>query len=181
MRAAPILGLAAASVCSTPDESVAQTTEERLAALEARVAELEARLRDFEGGSGGVTIGETVVTGESPITARLLDKHFNEGRIQDYLMFELGFSSALHQPVIAFTGVVIFTDLFDQEILRLNITSDERLGAGETVSWVGGIGYDSGRGGHVRLRNVRPSELRLRFNLDAVTYENGIRETFRLR
>jgi hypothetical protein len=175
------MGFAAASVCLATDEGVAQTVEERITALEARVAELEARLRDFESGSRGVTSGETIVTGESPITARLLDKHFNEGRIQDYLMFELAFSSALHQTVIAFNGVVIFTDLFDQEILRLNITSDERLGVGESVSWVGGIGYDSGRGSHVRLRNVRPSELRIRFNLDAVTYDNGMRETFRLR
>jgi uncharacterized coiled-coil protein SlyX len=165
----------------TVGDGVAQTVEERLASLETRVAELEARLMTVEGGDREAAPTRTVVTSEFPITARLLDKRFNEGRIQNYLMFELEFQSALQQPIIAFTGVAIFRDVAERELLRLNVTSDERLDAGEAISWFGGIAYDPERDGHTRMREVPREGLRLHFDLDAVTYANGMRETFTIR
>lgn len=181
VRTIQTLALWGVSVCMTVGDGVAQTIEERLASLETRVAELEARLMTVEGRDREAAPTRTVVTSEFPISARVLDKRFNEGRIQDYLMFELEFQSTLPQPVIAFMGVAIFRDLVDRELLRLNITSNERLGAGEAVSWFGGIAYDPERDGHVRMRDVPQEGLRLHFDLDAVTYANGIRETFTIR
>ncbi len=181
VRTVQTLAILGVSLCMTAEDGAAQTVEERLASLETRVAELEARVMTIEGGDREAVPTRTVVTSEFPITARVLDKRFNEGRIQNYLMFELEFQSTLQQPVIAFTGVVIFRDLGDRELLRLNITSNEQLDAGEAVSWFGGIAYDPERDGHVRMRDIPQEGLRLHFDLDAVTYANGIRETFTIR
>jgi hypothetical protein len=167
--------LALAAILTIP--AGAQSVDARIAALEMRVAQLEARLNALDA-VPATAVARPVAVGGSPIHARLVEKFFTDGRVQDFIRLVLEFGNTLQQPVRSFDGVAIFTNASGREIFRLDVTADIELEPGETDHWRGGIGFDPEIEGHVLLRDIPQHELSVEFRLGSVTYASGLREDF---
>jgi len=102
-------------------------------------------------------------------------------RYQARIDFDLRFTSNLDKDLRAFTGTVVFNDLFDRTILRVGITVEDALAAGGTVKWSGGIDYNQFMDHHRTLRSKDAKDLKTEFELESVIYADGTRENFKRR
>jgi len=153
----------------------------RVEALEARVQQLEKRLDAGGGVTGGMA--PRISMDESPVTVKLISKSFHEGdlltgEVGDRIGLELEFTSDLTKPVRAFTGVVMFRDVFDREVLRASLTCGEPMRPRQSIKWVGMLGYQQFDENHRRLRNLGVKELETDFVLERVIYADGSRAVF---
>ncbi len=153
--------------------------------LEHRVAQLEARVRTLEATLAHLTVTDTerpatqrVRANGSPVSVRLISKRFHPGQYDSQILFELAFTSALPKAAHAFTGVVVFQDLFDRDIMRVNITVENPVVPGGSVRWSGGVDYNQLTANHQRLRSIPQSGLRTKFELEQVIYQDGTRQRF---
>ena len=106
-------------------------------------------------------------------------KDLMAGDIGDRIDFVFYFQPAdLDKDVRAFKGDVIFTDLFDEFILRVTLTHEAGLATYEVAEWSGGIEYNQFLPEHQRLRSIDPKNLSVSFELQTVVYTDGTRESF---
>jgi len=157
--------------------------ESRVAALEAKVAALEERLTDVAVGGPPQMAGDDLALEEMPVAMKLLKKEFHEGdlltgEVGDRILLDLEFKSNLKKSVRAFTGVTVFRDVFDREVLRASLTCSKGFRPRGTVLWRGWLGYQQFDEGHRRLRNLAQSELDTDFVLERVIYADGSRVLF---
>ncbi len=167
-------------VLPKPDAAAQEPLEARVARLEARVQALENALARLTGTAGAAqpTAGQP---DRSPIMVTLTGKEFYSGSPQDQILLRLQFRNGLAKAVRAFTGHVVFEDLFGREILRVSVTVEEQVNSGGVVGWSGGIDYRSSVPEHERLRTIEANALTTRFIVDMVVYPDGTRERFRGR
>jgi hypothetical protein len=149
--------------------------------VEQKVAEIEARLDDRT--AGAVATVAPVAAKESPITVSLVDKMFQEadpaaGQGSDRIILGFEVKSSLEQPVRAFTGTVIFNDLFDREVLRGQLTDEDGLKPGRPVTRQAWIQYQQFDEKHRRLRSIEAKDLTSTFVLERVIYKDGSRAAF---
>ncbi len=109
----------------------------------------------------------------------LLGKEFYDGAGQDQILLRLQFRNGLAKDVRAFTGHVIFEDLFGREILRMSVTVEDPVSSGGVVGWSGAIDFRPGVAEHERLRTIGLDAVSTRFMADMVVYPDGTRERFR--
>lgn len=159
------------------------TVEDRVKDLERRVSELEAKLNELTTPKSGTAVraGESVVA--QPIALRLTDKTFRAanyqaGTYEDRIALAFEFTNNLQKEIRAFTGTVVFMDLFDREILRVNLTIEQRVEAGGNGTWEGGIDYNQFMDEHNRLRVIEGADLVVGFELKMVMYSDGTREKY---
>lgn len=123
-----------------------------------------------------MALAEKAATEEAQRIAKLKDaltvtvfaKGFDEGRIRSYISYKFVFQNKTPQDIRAFTGQISFTDLFDKEIKRFNITYDQTIKRRATVNWEAQTDYNEFKDEDVRLAN-KPLE-----NLKVVWYPEKI-------
>lgn len=109
-----------------------------------------------------------------PIAATLVEKGFQEGEYgQDAITFTVSFSNDTGKNVRAFDGILEFTDLLGNEILNANLAVNDPVGAGTTLEWPGSIEYNQFVNKHRNLRNAEPQNIKIRFALQKVLFEDG--------
>ncbi|HNW94088.1 MAG TPA: hypothetical protein PKM88_14360 [bacterium] len=160
------------------------TLEERVTTLERKVALLETT----HGISAAADTSATTVRSprrgdESPIGIRLIGKSFHQsdplaGDYLDRIEFSFEFRNGLHQAVKAFTGTVVFKDLFDRVILRIGLTENADIAPGATSEYQGGIDYNQFLAEHRTLAEQDAENLKVDFILDSVIYHDGSRADF---
>lgn len=170
------------------------SVENRLSVLENRFRGLELRLSQLES-NGGVASNEltqtsntnepiqpsTVSTGR--ISVDLLSKKFREanllaGDAGDSIDLTLQFTNHLSKDVRAFTGSIVFKDLFDKDILNVELTDESGVRSGKTSIWKGGINYNQFLENHSRLLSIKESDVIIELILERVIYKDGTREVF---
>ncbi|MBN1458349.1 MAG: hypothetical protein JXA57_02350 [Armatimonadetes bacterium] len=119
----------------------------------------------------------------SPIVIELVRKGFqkHDYRLdipEDQITFTFSFTNQLPKDVRAFTGTVVFTDLFDRVLYSVNLTYNDVIGAGKSATWVGAVDYNQFDGDLRRLRNAEPKDLKVSFVLEKVVYPDGTKEEF---
>lgn len=159
------------------------TVEERLTALERKVAELESQLNSLTQPAPGIQVPLRTNIAHDPITLQLMRKSyvpsdFNNGRYEDQITLEFALTNNLTKPVRAFTGIVIFQDLFERDIMHVNLTVEKTVAPGENVTWSGGIEYNQFINEHQRLRSISQQDLVVKFQITSVIYTDGTRESF---
>ena len=154
----------------------------RVIELERRVLSLEEAIATLVGTASPVPEPTTTTVqgdeSEIPIQISLVKKGFSDGRIEDNITLEFLFQSSLAKDVRAFTGVVVFQDLFERDIMRVNLTVEDGLTAGGTATWEGAIDYNQFMDRHQRLRTVDQADLITKFELQAVIFTDGTRRSF---
>jgi hypothetical protein len=186
---AGVIGLLLVLFCQSANAEEQQpaasgkSLEARIEALEARVKALEQRIEGSLRTGGPARAAGPLAVDESPITVRLIGKGFLEGdllagEVGDRIAIELDFTSRLDKTVRAFTGVVVFRDLFDQEVLRAGLTCAEDLKPHMSLDWSGILGYQPFDEKHRRLRNLGVKDLKTDFFLERLIYSDGSQDVF---
>lgn len=68
------------------------------------------------------------------MTVTVYDKGFTEYNYQDYITYKFAFENKTDKDITAFTGQMVFLDLFDKEIKSLNLTYDDGVKANSTTN-----------------------------------------------
>lgn len=170
-----------------PGNSLPTTSlENRVDSLEAKVKELELRLSRIENPAAIATSSappESINASNKQISVILLSKNFHQadydaGDSGDRIDFIFQFTNHLGKDIRAFTGVVVFKDLFERIILRLGITDESSIRSGGVSQWKGGMEYNQFVDEHNRLLNIGKNDLLVEFLLKQVIYTDGTRATF---
>ncbi len=168
------------------ENSLQTSLENRVGFLEAKVKELELRLSRIENPAAIATPGappESINVPNKQISVTLLNKNFHEadysaGDSGDRIDFSFQFTNHLTKDIRAFTGAVVFKDLFERIILRMGITDERGIRSGGTSQWKGGMEYNQFTEEHNRLLNIEKNDLIAEFLLKQVIYADGTREAF---
>ncbi len=120
---------------------------------------------------------------EKGITIALADKGFREGSfesgdISDKILLSFKFVNHLPKDLRAFTGTVMFMDLFDREIHRVGLTVEDPVKSGQGLQWDGTVDYNQFIDSHRRLRTIERQNLKVSFKLEAVIYRDGTSQKF---
>lgn len=164
----------------------ARSLENRVSLLEAKVRELELRLSRIENPAATATPSappESISPPNKQMSITLLNKNFHQadysaGDSGDRIDFVFQFTNHLGKDIRAFTGVVIFKDLFERIILRMGITDERGIRSGGTSQWKGGMEYNQFEEQSTRLLKIEKNDLIVEFLLKQVIYSDGTREGF---
>jgi hypothetical protein len=69
------------------------------------------------------------------LTVTIFAKGFDKGNIRSYISYKFAFENKTPKDIRAFTGQIIFNDLFDREISRMNVTYDKIVKARSKTTW----------------------------------------------
>ena len=175
--------LAAGVFAGTPIVLSAQDTiplAARLSRLEERVDSLEQILQRISPTPDSRQPATRIGSSErsSPLQIELLTKRLTKRSYDDIISLSFRFTSHLDKEIRAFTGIVVFQDLFDRDIMRVNLTVEKRIPPGGTATWEGGVDYNQFISEHQRLASINQDDLKTTFELEMVMYTDGTREEF---
>lgn len=114
-----------------------------------------------------------------PLTTTLAAKDFVSGEYgQAEITFALDFHNKSGRAIRAFDGAATFTDLLGNSILQSKIAINDPVPGYGTLNWRGKIDYNQFIDRHERLRNEPYQNLKIRFELKKVLYDDGEIQTF---
>lgn len=107
------------------------------------------------------------------LTVSIFQKDFVEHRYREYLTYKFAFENKTDQEIRAFKGRVAFNDLFDEEISSLNLTYDQPIAAGETITWNGQTEFNQFVDRDVRLKNKDLKDINMVWEPEKIMFTNG--------
>jgi Protein of unknown function (DUF2939)/GYF domain 2 len=113
-----------------------------------------------------------------PLQVSLAAKGFkasnpHAGDFEDDITFQLAITNVLDRDIRAFDGILIFTDLLDNEILSSKLAINEPVKAGSVLNWKGALKYNQFFDTHQRLRNEQQKNLKVRFSTRKILFADG--------
>lgn len=162
--------------------STVATYQQQLAMLEMKRCALiyDIPLFAFEEGtalpaeSPAAPTEESVAEIDSMFEVKLTGKHVFEANYSDNLGFNLLLINHTEKDIKAVQGVLIFTDLFDSEILRVRITLEEDIPAGKTVKDNDhSIELNKFSSEHQRLRTIDVKNLKMWLEVHGIIFKDG--------
>lgn len=99
----------------------------------------------------------------------------NSRRYQALLAFKCSYENASGRDIRAFTGTIVFQDLFEKQILRLGITISEPIKAGQLATWSGTVNYNQFMDAHQRLRATELQDMRIGWEPASIIFADGSR------
>jgi hypothetical protein len=110
------------------------------------------------------------------VRKRLVPADYKSGRYEDWLGFAFEYENKTEKDVRAFTGTVVFKDIFDRPFYRLRLTVDEPLSASKTVVDTDkGIDVNKFDDDQRRLVNTEIANLKVDFEPASVLFVDGTR------
>lgn len=103
----------------------------------------------------------------------IYDKGYNEYDYQEYLTYKFVFENLTDKEIRAFKGVVMITDLFDDEIKSIPLTYDDRIQANEKVNWNGQTEYNQFIDSDVKIRNKDMDDLKVVWKPEQILFTDG--------
>lgn len=115
------------------------------------------------------------------VTMALVEKSFvgsdpMSGRYQDYITLKVAIENNSDKDVKALKGVLIFKDIFGDEIIEVNFKYDEGIKALSRTTWEGGIDYNQFNDSHQRLRDIELKNLSLQWEPQTIIFEDETTE-----
>ena len=110
--------------------------------------------------------------GES-LTVSVFAKDFFEYNYRDYISYKFVFENKADKDIKAFTGKMVFSDIFDKEIKSLNLTYDEGVSAGSTKKWNAQTEFNQYIDGDVTLKNKELENLKMTWVPEKIIFEDG--------
>jgi hypothetical protein len=77
------------------------------------------------------------------------------------------------KDIRAFTGTVRFADLFDKEIMNVNLTIQDPIKASAKATWNGSIKFNQFREEHESLRNAELTNMKITWIPRSVIFADG--------
>lgn len=173
---------------NTPDNTeIIRRIAERLVQLEKRMEVLEKTLSNTEKSDEIAHSRETKIESkekESPlISIELVKKNYHKATYTavdsgDRIDFVFRFTNHLMKDIRAFTGAVFFRDLFERNILRVDLTNEQMVQPKGSIDWRGGIEFNQFDSDHQRLLTVDQKDLSVDFVVQHIIFADGSRQSF---
>lgn len=118
---------------------------------------------------------------QNALSVRLINKtyvpsDFRARRYDDRVALEFEYENRTERDIRAFTGTVIFKDIFDRPFLRVNLTVDDPIGAGQTVRDSDkSLATNQFDADHQKLIATDLANLRLGFEVESILFMDGTR------
>ncbi len=118
---------------------------------------------------------------EAAISVRLVDKTYRRsdavaGTYAGRLRLEFEYGNRSGKDIRAFTGSVVFMDLFDREFLRVSLTVDDPISAGRVLSDNRKqLKISKFKEAHQKLLATKTEDLRTRFEPQSILFADGTR------
>lgn len=107
------------------------------------------------------------------ITVSLYEKSFAKFDYQEYIMYKFAFENKTDKDIRAFSGQLIFSDLFDTEINKITLTYDDGISAKSTVKWSAQSDYNQFIDKDVALKNKDLEDLKIRWVPEKIIFLDG--------
>jgi hypothetical protein len=111
------------------------------------------------------------------ITLRIISKRVFEANYSEHLGMEFTYTNNSQKTIKAFTGVMNFKDVFDKEILPVNLTVDDFIiKPGQTVTdKKKSLELNKFNDAHNRLKTINLDSLKLDFEVTGILFSDGTR------
>jgi hypothetical protein len=118
-----------------------------------------------------------------PVEISLATKGFkasnpSAGDFEDDITLVLSINNVSDRDIRAFDGILDFTDLLDNEIMKISLAVNDPIKAGAILTWKGGIKYNQFIEQHQRLRAAQQDNIRVRFSTKKVLFSDGHTEEY---
>jgi len=168
--------------------STVATCQQQLAMLDMKRCALiyDIPLFAFEGGSASSAMESTTSSSstelieeshaqiDSMFEAKLTGKHVFEANYSDHLGFNLLLVNHTKKDIKAVQGIMIFTDLFDIEILRIRMTIEKNVSAGQTVKNNDySMELNQFKSEHHRLKTIDIKNLKAWLEVHGIIFKDG--------
>ena len=143
-------------------EQRAKDEAEAKALAEKVQAELEAKQRELR---EAVTVALT--------SKSVLGKNFRAGRYSDAIAVSIAFQNKTDKAVGGVKGVMVFSDMFDEEIKRVNVSYDEGIEPKSTSTWKAELGHNQFMPADTKLMNTEFEKLKTRWEPEVILFTDG--------
>lgn len=109
----------------------------------------------------------------STLTVSLFAKDFSEYDYQEYITYKFAFENKSDKDIKAFTGTIVFNDLFDKEISNLSLTYDDGVLAKSTKSWDAQTDYNQFLEKDVTLRSKEIEDLKIKWIPEKIIFSDN--------
>ena len=106
---------------------------------------------------GSVSVPITV----SLTSLRVEMTNFDLDIYDDKILFDLIFTNHTKDRIRAFKGYLVFWDLFDAEIFRMQITMNKPIGPGKSTRWAGEFQHNQFMPDQIHLASFKVDDLRV--------------------
>jgi len=116
---------------------------------------------------------------QSAIGVRLLNKRFmpsnwQASRYEDQVLLEFEYSNLTEKEIRAFTGTVVFKDIFERPFLRVNLTVDDPIPPGRSTKDTDrGLKTNQFADEHQKLIATDLKDLRVDFEVESILFADG--------
>lgn len=107
------------------------------------------------------------------LTVTIFDKGFYKVNYQDYITYKFAFENKSQKDITAFTGQLMFTDLFDKEIKKINLTYDDGVKAGSIVNYDATTEYNQFMDGDQLLKSKSLDKIKLVWTPEKILFADG--------
>lgn len=107
------------------------------------------------------------------LTFTLSKKGFAEYDYQDYLTFTFTFRNKTERDILGVKGLVIFYDIFDDEIKRLKLSYDDGIKGGKTVNYLAQVDYNQFITEDKKLKNTELDKLKVVWEPQKLIFSDG--------
>ena len=109
----------------------------------------------------------------SALTVTVFEKGFSKGDWEDYITFKFAFENKTDKPIKAFTGAMVFNDLFDKEIKILDLTYDDEIAGGERKTWDASTEYNRFIDEDAILKEKGLDDMKIQWIPEKILFEDG--------
>lgn len=107
------------------------------------------------------------------LTVTIFKKGFSEYDYDEYITMTFAFQNKTDKAIRAFTGVMVFNDLFDKEIKKLNLTYDDGVPASGRKNWPAQMDYNQFRDEDTSLKNKDLADIKLVWKPEKIIFTDG--------
>jgi len=99
------------------------------------------------------------------------------GRYQDSFSLVIALQNNMDKDMSGVKGTVVFADMFDDEIKRVNLSLDEGIQAKQTFRWEGTFGFNQFMDEDVKLRNTELTKMKISWEPEVYLFADGTKMT----
>jgi len=111
------------------------------------------------------------------VGVEVVNKGFRTSDYDDYITIKLRFTNRTDKDIKGVKGIIIFYDIFDEEIYKIGISYDDGIAKRDSAVWNGEIDYNQFKDDHKELRATELESLKYEWLPDTIIYQDGSKET----
>ena len=96
-------------------------------------------------------------------------------RYQAYLSLKCSYSNTAAKDIRAFTGTIVFQDLFGKEVYKVGITISDPIKAGAQGSWNGTVNFNQFNDAQQRFRAANLQDMKVIWVPSSILFADGTR------